>query len=144
MPPVLLDLPPGLPPVLDPEFEGSLTKFADLPPSGADLFIILKKGPRPGAKFCSMPGSRLKAHQIRILVGSMFQRPTPCRDIILGDIPYANSRNQHRLMGVTMEELSVRFLAFLKNKFEGPSGPSCEIESMGPLQHQVGPTGSPL
>ena len=44
----------------------------------------------------------------------MFQCPTPCRDIIPGDAPYANSRKQHRLMGVTMEMLSVRNFALFK------------------------------
>ena len=61
-----------------------------------------------------MPGSRLNAHQIRILVGSTFQRPAPCRDIIPSDVPYANSRNKHRLMGVTVEKLSVRFIALFQ------------------------------
>ena len=39
---------PRFAPCLDSEFEGSLAKFTGLPPTGADLFIILKKGPPTG------------------------------------------------------------------------------------------------
>ena len=101
---------PGFAPCWAPEFEGILAKFAGLPPSGADLFIILKKEPRPGAKFGSMPGCGLEAHQARILIGSVLQCPIPFRNIIPGDDPCA----QPRLLGIAMVKLTLLHVALYK------------------------------
>ena len=76
LPPVCFDLPLDLPPVWEREFMGSLAEFHDLPPSGTDLFIILKKGSPGRGKFvkaCLAAG--FEAPHIRILIGFVFQGP---------------------------------------------------------------------
>ena len=74
--PVCFDLPLDLPPVLGREFNGSLAEFHDLPPSGTDLFIILKKGSPGRGKFVmASVAAGSEAPHIRILVGFVFQGP---------------------------------------------------------------------